>query len=411
MSELEEKLLSGAEAAEFLGVKTATLYAYASRGLIESMPSPSGGRERAYKVSELIKLRNSTRGVKSARDNEAPVWTGPLIKSSITEIRNEGHCYRGQPALTLARQSQPFELIAELLWETEESSLEPWTRLKPYPMPKYVKKLVNADFDYLDLLKLLIVSVEISDLLTSKLLTDEVFSASRRLIASMALAAGLSQSRESFITNGKFLIAQTLLFALCGSKSSEKAELVNAALVLCADHELNASALACRIAASCDASLFSSLLSALGTFSGTMHGAASRRAEDLVSASLKFKTVSAWFKDYMRHADKIAGFGSEIYESGDPRARFLIDTALELNSKNKMLQRLDEICRVTYEQLGAHPNLDIGLAAISYALALPAGSGSTIFAVSRTAGWIAHAIEQRMYGGVIRPRAKYIGKL
>ncbi|HMP53591.1 MAG TPA: citrate/2-methylcitrate synthase, partial [Candidatus Melainabacteria bacterium] len=73
----------------------------------------------------------------------------------------------------------------------------------------------------------------------------------------------------------------------------------NCGLVLCADQELNASALAARIAASCDASLYSCLLSALATFSGTSHGSASRRAEDIVSSSMKFNSVTAWLKDYL----------------------------------------------------------------------------------------------------------------
>src|SRR5277367_5717553 len=94
-SENIEKLLNGSQAAEFLGVKSATLYAYASRGLIESMPA-ANGRERAYRLSDLIKLRQSSRGFKSVKESDAAVWTGPIIKSSITEITSAGHTYRGQ---------------------------------------------------------------------------------------------------------------------------------------------------------------------------------------------------------------------------------------------------------------------------------------------------------------------------
>ena len=150
--------------------------------------------------------------------------------------------------------------------------------------------------------------------------------------------------------------------------------------------------------------------SALGAFSGSLHGSASRRAEDIVTTSLKFKAVSAWLKDYLRQFETIPGFGTDLYTQGDPRAKHLISCAQQVSSKNTHLKRLLEIVECVREQLGLEPNLDVGLAAISYALALPAGAGSTIFAVSRSSGWIAHAIEQRMYGGVIRPRARYIGK-
>lgn len=408
MSDDDEKYFTGAQAAEFLGVKSATLYAYASRGMIESIPAESG-RERAYRLTDLIRLRQSSRGFKTSKDQEIPTWTGPVIKSAITEIRNDGHRYRGQDAIDLARQGYPFELVAELLWETDASQKE-WQATKPLALPKQIKNLASAEVDYLDLVKVLIASVEISDPVTRKLLGDDLFATARRLIVTMALTPGLGESSEGYISDAKYPIAQTLLASLRASRSREKAAVVNSALVLCADHELNASALAARVAASCDASLYSSLLSAVGTFSGSLHGLASRRTENIVSNSMKFKSTNAWLKDYLKHNETIPGFGTELYEQGDPRARFLLDAAQTIANKNANLNRLFEIVESVGEQIGTKPNLDIGLAAITYALSLPPGSGSTIFAVSRTAGWIAHAFEQRAYGGVIRPRAKYIGK-
>lgn len=409
MTELVEKFLTGSQAAEFLGVKSATLYAYASRGLIESIPS-TNGRERCYRMSDLIKLRQSSRGFKSARDTEPATWTGPVIKSSITEIRDNGHYYRGQSAIEMATADQSFEHVAELLWHTTDSAQKNWKKIKPLALPKGVRAMALTDADYLDLLKLLMVSLEMSDPVSRKLLSEDIFDTARRLIVSMACAPGWADKRDEYMADSQFPVAQTLLAALSTSKSKERARVVNCALVLCADHELNASALAARIAASCDSPLYSCLLSALGTFSGTLHGSASRRAEDIVTGSLKFRSVTAWMKDFLRQYDRIPGFGMELYASGDPRARLLIDAAKSVNSKNPILDRLLEIVECVRQQLGAEPNLDVGLAAISYALSLPPGSGSIIFAVSRTAGWIAHAIEQRLYGGVIRPRARYIGK-
>lgn len=410
MSDSDDKFLTGAQAAEFLGVKAATLYAYASRGLIESIQA-SSGRERSYRLSELVRLRNSARGIRTAKDSEPAVWTGPLIKSSITELKEDGHRYRGLSALKLAAENKPFELVAEILWDTDVGSLAEWTKSKPFSLPKQLKKMISSDADYLDLLKLVLASLEATEAISPKLLADDIMPSSRRLIISMAIIAGYFEKRETFLSSGKFPIAQTLLSGITGGKSTEKAEAINRALVLCADHELNASALAARIAASCDATLFSCLLSALGTFSGSMHGAASRRAEDIISNSLKFKSASAWLKDYMKNAERIPGFGTDLYEGGDPRAKLLIETARSVSSKNKYLMRLIDIVDCVRDQIGAEPNLDVGLAAISYGLSLTPGSGSSIFAVSRSAGWIAHAIEQRMYGGVIRPRAKYIGRL
>ena len=408
MTESTEQFLSGAQAADFLGVKSATLYAYASRGLIESIAADKG-RERRYRLSDLIKLRQSSRGFKSVKDTDAPVWTGPVIKSSITEITNAGHRYRGQDAIKLAREDKPFEAVAELIWDTTAPP-KSWSKLKPLVLAKEAKSLISSDVDQLDLLKFLLATLEMTEPAHRKLLAEDAFDAARQLMVTMAVALGISEGRDKYVSSGQFPIAQTLLFALSGKETLEHARVINRALVLCADHELNASAFAARVAASCDSSLYSCLLSALGTFTGSFHGSASRRTEDIVNGSLTYKTARAWLKNHLRQFDGIPGFGSELYETGDPRARLLIETALALSSQNIHLKRLIEIVECVREQLGKEPNLDVGLAAISYALDLPVGSGSTIFAVSRTSGWIAHAVEQRLYGGMIRPRARYIGR-
>jgi len=404
-----DKLLSGSEAAEFLGVKSATLYAYASRGLIESIPAKNA-RERCYRLSDLVKLRQSSRGFKSVKDEDDSVWTGPVIKSAITEIREDGHRYRGQSALDLARAGTPFELVAELIWQTDNRDQKLWRRIKPLSVPSPARKIASPDIDSLDLLKLVLSSLEIVDPVHRKLLSDDHFDTARRLIVTIALALGWRTRREKYFASSNFAVAESILFALTRNRAKERVRLVNSALVLCADHELNASAFAARVAASCDASLYSSLLAALGTFSGTLHGSASRKVEDIVSSSMRFKSAGAWLKDALKQYGKIPGFGSDIYSAADPRADYLIAEAKMVSPRNAHLKRLCEIVDCVRDHLGVPPNVDLGLAAMSYALSLPAGAGSAIFAVSRTAGWIGHAVEQRLYGGVIRPRARYIGK-
>lgn len=422
MSGADEKFLVGAQAAEFLGVKPATLYAYASRGQIESIPGASG-RERCYRLSDLIRLRQSARGVKTQKDSE-PVWTGPAIKSAITELREDGHRYRGQNALELAQTGVSFEAAVELLWETGADE-QVWQELEPLRMPD-LSSLVSPDTDCLELLKLLVVSLEMTDPVSRKLNREDIYDTARRLILTMCVSLSLRSggievlelnSSANRHANQPRLLAKILLKALGGASSNGseqeanfKVDAVNFLLVLCADHELNAAALASRIAASCDASIYSCLLSALGSFSGSLSTSASRRTEDIVSASLGFRSARAWLKEYLRQNDTIPGFGSELYSEGDPRARAMLEHALKLKPDNEKLGRLVEIVECAKEELSLLPNLDVGLAALNYALELPPGSGSTLFAVSRAAGWIAHAIEQKLYGGVIRPRARYIGK-
>lgn len=431
MSGSEEKFLVGAQAAEFLGVKPATLYAYASRGQIESIPGASG-RERCYRLSDLIRLRQSARGVKTTRDSEPAVWTGPAIKSAITEIKSDGHFYRGHSAIEMALRGDSFETAAELLWgigdleerresrdngaDKYENAGEKLWRQASLMNCSSLESLISPDVECLELLKLLLVMLEMKDPVSRKLSGEDVYETARRLILTMAASVGLTD-KKTIKTHSPYLIGSILAQSLSTAQSNghasapaERARLINLALVLCADHELNASALSARIAASCDASLYSCLLSALGSFSGSLHGSASRRTEDYVNSSFTFSSARAWLKDYLRQNETIAGFGTELYDQGDPRARVLIESALAFDGDNEKLKRLREIVECVGEDMSLFPNLDVGLAAITYALALPSGSGSTIFAVSRAAGWIAHAIEQRLYGGIIRPRARYIGK-
>ena len=148
MADPEDKLLTGAQAAEFLGVKSATLYAYASRGQIISMPSENA-RERSYRLSDLIRLRQSARGFKNAKDAE-PVWTGPVVKSSITEIREDGHRYRGQSAIDLARAETPFGKVAELLWDTQVVYDSTWRQTKALSIPRPLRALSARDGNFLD---------------------------------------------------------------------------------------------------------------------------------------------------------------------------------------------------------------------------------------------------------------------
>ena len=221
-------------------------------------------------------------------------------------------------------------------------------------------------------------------------------------MASMAFSLDISAQMLGTLKSQP--MSKIMLQCLTRSRSNERAQALNRALVVCADHELNASTLAARVAASCDAPLHSILLSALGTFSGDLHGARSRQVEDLVRGSLHYKSAAAWLKQYSRERAVPPGFGMSLYPGGDPRGRCLIDTATAANARSQKLKQLIQIVDAVVESTGEQPTIDCGLAAISFALDLPPGAANAIFAISRTAGWVAHAMEQKSYGGMIAPR-------
>ena len=405
------KLLSGKEAAEFLGIKVATLYAYVSRGLIESIDA-EGSRERSYQLDDLIRLRNCQRGLKRPSDAASGDWPGPVIKSAITEIRDDGHFYRGERATKLALRDTPFEDVAELLWGEEHQQArlnqQTWQSQLALIHKEPLKLLIPEDADILQILKVVAANAEILSAQSTRLEAPDALQQSRQLILRLASAVGLPHRHGRTSKNVQCPVATVLSSSLTGKASSEQVLGVNRALVLCADHELNASTLSARVAASCDASLHSCVLSALGTFSGTLHGGSGLMLEQLVLSTLNADNVSKHLRSYMEHNTIITGFGSTLYPQVDPRAQVLLKTATQISSSKK-LQRLMDIITFIKDKAGQEPNLDAGLLALSFALSLPHGASSAMFAVGRTAGWIAHAREQRLYGNMIRPRARYIG--
>jgi citrate synthase len=401
-----DRYLSGAEAAEFLGVKIATLYAYVSRGMIESIKHRQT-RERAYRLSDLINLRNAERGF---HKSDAPgSWMGPAIRSAITDITPQGPTYRGQLGTELALKDTAYEEVAEILWGTDQAGTK-WAAVQSLPSVEKLKATLPDDASYLDMLKLVVLLMDTSSPVRTALHSEKSFAEGRRLIVSMAGLLARSGKPEGASKVDSALTASVLYRALSGKPSSERAALINRALVLCADHELNASTLAARIAASCGASMSSCVLSALGSFTGPLHGSASLRVEELILGSMQTRSVSRWLREFLQSNQQIPGFGLALYPTGDPRAKVLLDSISEMSSSVPELRRLFELITCVRELVGEMPNIDAGLAALRFALGLPAGSGAAIFAVGRTAGWIAHAVEQHQYGGMIRPRARYIGK-
>ena len=174
---------------------------------------------------------------------------------------------------------------------------------------------------------------------------------------------------------------------------------IRRALVLLADHELNASTFAARVTASTGASLSASVLAGLAALSGPIHGGMAERVEAFAAEAARTTPVKAMAR---RGADPIPGFGHGLYPDGDPRAEALM-SAFETPPSLAALRRVVEA------ETGLRANVDFALVALRQALVLPPEAPLALFAAARTAGWLAHAIEQIITGAVIRPRARYVG--
>jgi citrate synthase len=182
------------------------------------------------------------------------------------------------------------------------------------------------------------------------------------------------------------------------------AEILRAALILSADHELNASAFAVRVVASTGASLAACLMGGLAAFSGPLHGGTTSLVEVLFDEAERRGDAASVVEERLRRGDMLPGFGHRLYPKGDPRASVLLKLLPADRTCGALIAAMEEID-------GRHPNVDFALVAMRRALALPAGAALSIFAVARSAGWIAHALEQQQEGKLIRPRARYVGPL
>jgi citrate synthase len=330
-------------------------------------------------------------------------WGEPVLETRIGEIRPSGPVYRGRPALALAESGTPFEEVCEILWDSPfvgptEPGLgvhAPSVRslLRPHPEP-YDGMLVTAAA---------LAAAEPRGEATDRM-RRRAGGLVRRLVAACALPRGAEAVAAALSADGT---ARSLLLALGGRTTAASVAAMTEALVLSADHELNVSTFAARVAASSGAALAASLVAALAALSGPLHGAATARVEAFADEVARPERATDAVAARLARGEAVPGFGHPLYPDGDPRGARLLELACRLPRKPKLVRIL--VAATSAMSVVAHerPTIDVGLAALAAALALPRGSALAIFACGRLAGWIAHALEQHEAGHLLRPRASY----
>jgi citrate synthase len=183
------------------------------------------------------------------------------------------------------------------------------------------------------------------------------------------------------------------------------ADLLRRALVLLADHELNASTFTVRCAASTGLNLYDALIAGLVALKGPKHGGAGVLASQLVKTLVE-RDVAPVIRERVALGERFAGFGHGIYKQGDPRAHALLQALARAGAAAKLTKEIPE--RIA-EATGEFVNIDYALAVLVHSLGLAPGHELVLFAMARCVGWIAHASEQLHHGRLIRPRARYIG--
>lgn len=375
-----QEWLTAQEVMARLGLKPQTLYAYVSRGLIEARGDAGDSRRSLYRAEDVARLEHrKARGRRPAAIAEDAIAYGePVLPSSITTIERGGLWYRGQDAAGLA-ESARLEDVARLLWDCGMQRFPPQATMVPPGEPP----------------------ARIFAVIAARAATDRPM-AGRAKKALYLEAAAVLDALVDAIAGGPGEGPIHVRLARAWGCETDGAEPIRRALVLLADHELNASTFAARVTASTGASLAACALAGLAALSGPLHGGVAPRVlalmRDIERDGLETTLVAR-----LEAGAGLPGFGHPLYPDGDPRARALF-AAFEPPAAHA--RALAAIGTMT----GEEPNIDFALSALATRFELPETAPFQIFAAARCTGWLAHALEQNESGRLIRPRARYVGR-
>lgn len=406
LPEVPRGRLTTAQAADLLGVKPATLYAYVSRGLLSSERS-AGGRASTFDATAVEKLARRTKG------EHGGVITGAggrafSLRTSITLIENDRLWFRGVDAIELAR-THTYEEVADWLWT---GVLHPGVGFTaPDALLDAARAAVAAlpmSAGMLDRLRAATIAAAAADPLRFEFDEYAVIDTARNLIGTLVEALSSPNGAEPEGT-----LAEKLWPRLTGKSSppdEASVAALNGALVLLADHDLAVSTLAARVAASSRAHPYAVISAALGALDGPFHGAASGLAHRMLSEVVERGSAASVVAAYLRARPVLPGLGHRVYQSEDPRATALFTLLERVPAATNALAAARDVCAVAGRDTSQPANVDLALAVLSVGAGMPADAGETIFAVARIAGWIAHAIEEYAEAPLrLRLAARYAG--
>ncbi|WP_460341555.1 citrate/2-methylcitrate synthase [Actinoallomurus acanthiterrae] len=455
MTETSGEWIDAARAAERLGVKPATLYAYVSRGVLRRRRSPDG-RRSLFDPAEIEEL------ARRGRPRRPPGASELVIESRVTALGDDRPYYRGRDALSLAG-SHDFEAVAEWLWTGEPSSAGGEARRpgpqasgdgsspqasggarqpspqagedgpspqaggdawRPSPQaggeawrssPEAVAVARAAQSglpgETLPLDRLQVITTALAAADPVRLVFDgpAVVALGRRLIAGMVESLPAARG-ETDPPDGASIAARLWTRLTPQEPRPAAVRALNAALVLLADHELAASALAARVAASVRADPYAVVTAGLGAAGGGLHGGASLGAEALLAEISTPERAARVIGERLRRGEGVPGFGHRVYRLRDGRAGCLLDLVRDAAPGHERLAVAEAVLEEARGRGLPGVNVDFALATLGAVTGMGHGAGEAIFAVARTAGWLAHALEEYARGTPLRPRAIYTGR-
>ncbi|MCO6184768.1 citrate synthase family protein [Rhizobium sp. L1K21] len=390
--EADTLYLTAREAAAELSISTATLYAYVSRGVIRSEPT-SDSRIKRYRAEDVRALKDKRA---PGSENKGNGSDGSVLDSAISTITAEGPLYRGALATRLAEHAT-LEETATLLWGFSGSN--PFTARNLPPSNPAICAVRNALKDAAPLSRAIALAAlggeaDMRAFNRSEEGRAEAGARVMRLVAAACL--GTEPSGDPI----HLQIARTWDIT---EKTHQ--DLIRRALVLLAEHELNASAYTVRCATSTGINLYDATAAGLAAVKGPRHGGQGPLAARLLHQMAEVD-IESGIRERVSLGEGFPGFGHTVYENGDPRGENLLSALTKAGAEKRLSVELPRLVR---ESTGLFPTIDYALAVMTHLFGLPPGQETVVFAIARTAGWIAHAFEQQDANRLIRPRARYVG--
>jgi citrate synthase len=345
-------------------------------------------------------------------------------QSGISSIIDGVLTYRGINIDELAKYAC-FEEVLYLLWTDELPTAEQLTKLRKDlafqgVLPSkiiYLIKTFPKDAHPMAILRTVVSALEMYDPDAQDMSQEanhrKALNIQAKISSAVAAIQRVREGKEVLSPNLEFTFAQNFLYMLNGEEPDAIAvKSLDTALVLHADHELNASTFASRVTVGTLANMYAGVVSAIGALSGPLHGGANESVMAMLEEIGEVDNVEPYIYKAIADKKKIMGFGHRVYKTGDPRAKFLKSMSQKLTALKgqdelyEMSVKIDEILR---KEKGLLPNVDFYSASTYHSLGIARDLFTPIFAVSRTSGWTAHILEQYANNRLIRPRAEYIG--
>lgn len=396
--------LTTVEVARRLGVKPATVYAYVSRGLLRSRRNAAGKGS----LFDEADVRAFIAERRAARPGEPPT-----IQTRITLIEDGRLSYRGHDACALAR-SHSFESVVALLWGGDLTHIDLHPSVGLRTLAEAVTAPLPAAARLTDRLRVMVAAAAAADHLRFDTAPSAVVATGRTMLATMvaALPARGRDPRREPAGAVQVPFARSLWTRLTAEAPTPAGiTALNAALVLLADHDIAASTLAARVAASTRAHPYAVVGTGLAAHDGPLHGAASGLAYALLADATRSGEPMRAVSDRLRAGVALPGFGHPLYPDGDPRAVTLLHLLAELPGQEHTRAIIDELAMSVVRHSRTAPNVDFAIAALALLTGMGRDAGEAVFAMARTAGWIAHAMEEYAdRPSRFRPSGRYAGR-